>query len=136
MMKFEDMTASEVLDVMEAALHLIEEFQEDEGAECECIPLPVDADGEPIRIGDTLESDTGYRFTVERMELREDGWHVINDRSHRVCPDRYLHVEPDTFTKVIIEAFERGKGAANRDGGTECGDLVNRCMEIAEGMMA
>ncbi|MBQ6454088.1 MAG: hypothetical protein IJJ14_07005 [Coriobacteriales bacterium] len=37
------------------------------------VPLPVDADGEPVHIGDVMEWCNGF-FTVHELKLTEDGW--------------------------------------------------------------
>lgn len=38
--------------------------------------LPVDADGEPIHIGDVMESDDGETFKVCRLQLFSSGWAI------------------------------------------------------------
>ena len=89
------------------------------------VELPKDADGVPIRVGDTVEyvDDTLAPRNVTSINLAGDGWWVyINGLGCR--PDRYRHVTPDTWERIIEDALD-----GYHD--TDFEKLVARCKALA-----
>ena len=73
------------------------------------IAMPLDADGVPIRVGDIVEyvDDTLAPRNVASINLACDGWWVyINGVGRR--SDKYRHVTPDTWERIIEEVLQRG----------------------------
>lgn len=75
------------------------------------VPLPVDADGECIHVGDSMEMDDGTTFEVEQISLYEWGWrcdgYEIDWSGSIACtvhanPDRCCHYAP-TVEDVLRE---------------------------------
>ena len=74
-------------------------------------PLPVDADGEPIHVGDVMEADNGTTFEVEHISLYQWGWRCVGegtDRSGVTCtahaiPDGCRHHHAPTVEDVLRE---------------------------------
>ncbi len=66
------------------------------------IEFPLDADGVPIRVGDSVEVNGDCRGTVLSIKLCLDGWWVYaNGRSRR--PERYRHYHAPTVVDVLRE---------------------------------
>lgn len=89
------------------------------------IELPKDANGKPIHVGDTVEyvDDTLAPRNVTSINLAGDGWWVyINGLGRR--PDRYRHVTPDTWERIIDDALD-----GYHD--TDFDNLVARCKALA-----
>ena len=106
------------------------------------IELPRDADGVPIRVGDTVEDadNPTELLTVSYIELEEKGWWVFTGGVGR-RPDRYRHAQPDTWERIIEDAIGEGMARQrNNDSGNFCeranpmnnGDLVARCKALCE----
>ena len=102
------------------------------------IRLPVDADGEPIRVGDvmvgwgTLEYHDIGEQPVESMVLR-DGWTVYCDYNERRPQDLRHHHEP-TVEDVLTELEGmRGNGATYEDVVTRCAELAEMLRELLAG---
>ena len=55
------------------------------------VTLPLAADGEPIHIGDVMESDDGETFRVCRLQLFASGW-AINGGKYTQLEIRHYHV--------------------------------------------
>lgn len=93
------------------------------------VELPKDADGVPIRLGDTVEcvDDTLAPRNVTSINLACDGWWVyINGLGRR--PDRYRHVTPDTWESIIYDAMQAGRTDATVD----VTPLIERCKALCE----
>ena len=77
------------------------------------VMLPKDADGEPIHIGDVMDSKVDYLFdgkpfTVRGLVLCEDGWEVTDGRfGNRYKPDSLRHHHEPTVEDVLREFFSR-----------------------------
>lgn len=72
------------------------------------MPLPLDADGVPIRIGETLfiEID-GDIFSGEVNEMAskgEDGWSISLDNTDAFSPKSFSHKPPDSWEKLEEDA--------------------------------
>ena len=78
------------------------------------VPLPVDADGVPIHIGDVMEADNGTTFEVEHISLYQWGWRCVGegtDRSGVTCtahaiPDGCRHHHAPTVESVLAEMLD------------------------------
>ena len=80
----------------------------------EYVKLPVDADGEPIHVGDTLD---GYGKTIEVVELRygRGGWVLISrDGSGYADTFAFAHRHAPTVEDVLRE-FAEGLGVPVAD---------------------
>lgn len=101
------------------------------------VELPKDADGVPIRVGDTVEcvDDTLAPRNVTSINLAGDGWWVyINGIGRR--PDKYRHVTPDTWESVIDDAEALAREWFNTDMSENehaegLDALVARCKKLA-----
>jgi len=75
--------------------------------------LPRDADGEPIHVGDVMDSRVDYLFdgkpfTVRALVLCEDGWEVADGRfGNRYEPDSLRHHHAPTVEDVLREMADR-----------------------------
>jgi FtsZ-binding cell division protein ZapB len=89
------------------------------------IELPKDADGVPIRVGDTVEyvDDTLAPRNVTSINLAGDGWWVYTNGFGR-RPDKCRHVTPDTWEQIIEDALD-----GYHD--TDFEKLVARCKKLA-----
>ena len=86
---------------------------EDAMAEHGWARLPRDADGEPIHVGDVMDSRVDYLFdgkpfTVRALVLCEDGWEVADGRfGNRYEPDSLRHHHAPTVEDVLREMADR-----------------------------
>ena len=71
-------------------------------------PLPVDADGMPIHVGDVMEwvDEPGITRTVTSIQLANDGWWVYISGTGR-RPDKYRHHHAPTVEDVLREFGKR-----------------------------
>ena len=91
-------------------------------------PLPVDADGVPIHVGDVMEADNGTTFEVEHISLYQWGWRCVGegtDRSGVTCtahaiPDGCRHHHAPTVEDVLADVADR---AANLTGSYHDGGM-------------
>ena len=107
---------------------------------CECsIRLPVDGDGEYIRVGDTLD---GYGKTIEVVELRygRGGWALISrDGNGYADTFAFAHRHEPTVEDVLREFTDEVwnrccEGATASDSGID--ELVAECaakLRLAKG---
>ena len=66
-------------------------------------PLPLDADGEPIHVGDVMEWDNGT-FTVHELKVTEDGWTTWDEQhGYTVHADECRHHHAPTVEDVLRE---------------------------------
>lgn len=95
------------------------------------VRLPLDADGVPIRIGDTVRYDTtGKPFEVKEI-CYMDGYEteVGNGEQYgSVMAGCVHHYHPPTVEDVLREFALR----AIRDSESNCGDLDETCAEYAK----
>ena len=71
------------------------------------VPLPLDADGVPIHIGDVMD---GYSKTIEVMELRygRSGWVIVSrDGNAYVDCAAFTHHHAQTIEDVLREFAEK-----------------------------
>jgi hypothetical protein len=88
------------------------------------VPLPVDADGVPIHVGDVMEADNGTTFEVEHISLYQWGWRCVGegtDRSGVTCtahaiPDGCRHHHAPTVEDVLREFAHVGIRIAAKHG--------------------
>ena len=92
------------------------------------VKLPVDADGEYIRIGDMMDSKVdhlfdGRPFEVRALVLCEDGWEAADGRfGNRYEPNSLRHHHAPTVEDVLREFALK---AAGRECMTMRSDLVD-----------
>ncbi len=67
------------------------------------IELPVDADGVPIRPGDTLVRGKDMPFKVLSIDYNDDGVRVFNDNSFGIIHCEYRHAKPDHVKELLKE---------------------------------
>lgn len=97
------------------------------------VPLPVDADGVPIRVGDVLDSKVDYLFDgrpfdVRALVLCEDGWDVADGRfGNRYKPNSLRRHHPPTVEDILMEFHERMDelGTTDQCVGTDRADAVD-----------
>lgn len=71
------------------------------------IPLPVDADGVPIHVGDKL-TDGEYRFTVHELATFGDGsWSIRNEDGNAWAACDVTHHNTPTVEDVLREFADR-----------------------------
>ena len=100
------------------------------GWETEAVKLPLDADGVPIRPGETMRERSGNTFEVACLQLfgGADNWLVLSDaRSFSTFrePHDITHVQPDTWERIIEDAID------SCDSGETIAHLVARCRALA-----
>lgn len=102
------------------------------------VKLPVDADGVPIRVGDTVTCCDCDTDMVERLMLTHRGW----EASFYCTEDEWLeptdlrHVQPDSWERIIGDALSVGwpNGNWNEVASAEIHErLVERCRRLAGG---
>ena len=71
------------------------------------MPLPLDADGVPIHVGDVMEWDNGT-FTVHELKVTEDGWTTWDEQhGYTVHVDVCHHHAPtveDVLREMLVQA--------------------------------
>lgn len=100
------------------------------------IPLPKDADGETIHIGDELEWLEGNRLTVNGIG---DGGMLFytdeNEQAQWTTSGDKRHVQPDSWELIIKDAIREGIERAgcdlDRANGIDNARLVERCKRLA-----
>ena len=101
------------------------------------IELPVDVDGVPIHIGDTLEGASGSkwdgeRFEVGGIELTTYGWDVCDaETCDSIAAGQTRHVKPRTIEDAISDAI---RDYALTSMSTE--EIAAKYAEEIRGMMA
>ena len=68
------------------------------------ILLPLDAEGEPLRVGDEIEYPNGARDSVRFATISPIGW-AVNDRGWK--PEAMRHHRPPTVEDVLREFGEK-----------------------------
>ena len=97
----------------------------------EWVKLPVDADGVPIRVGDTIEIEHNGRVTtVTNINYNEYGWQVYCAEGGGFDKDtRCHHVHPDSWERIIEDAVKLGY--ADYPTTSYEAELVERCKRLA-----
>ena len=97
----------------------------------EYVKLPVDADGVPIRVGDTIEIEHNGRVTtVTSINYNEHGWQVYCAEGGGFDKDtRCRHVQPDSWERIIEDAVKLGY--ADYPTTSYEAELVERCKRLA-----
>ena len=76
-------------------------------------PLPVDADGVPIHVGDVMEWDNGT-FTVHELKVTEDGWTTWDEQhGYTVHADECRHHNAPTVEGLLREYALKCEEAGN-----------------------
>lgn len=103
------------------------------------MPLPVGADGEPIRPGDGVWNENGIHGVVTSLTVcngRAEAYVRYDDGIVQERPDRLAHERPDSFERVVRDAFALGGWSEEMVGdgpGYSVEDLVARCEHLAGG---
>ena len=77
------------------------------------IPLPVDADGVPIHIGDVLydcNESPSEKFSAAIMELNKWGWSLLDSYGERNVPSQCHHYQAPTVKDVLQKMLEQAVG--------------------------
>ena len=75
------------------------------------VPLPVDADGVPIHVGDVMELDSGAVEEVESMHYYgSGGWTTTTTHNATAMPSIIRHHHAPTVEDVILDAISRCVG--------------------------
>ncbi len=96
------------------------------------IKLPVDADGEVIRVGDNV-AEGDDEFEVRALTLYDrDSWEVLDRLSVSFSPRRLRHVQPDSWERIIADAMLGAERDGAPDTYSDClAELVERCRRLA-----
>lgn len=93
---------------------------------------PKDADGDSIHLGDVLEWQ-GASFTVEVLDLDEDGWWTRQDGFSVKCSEA-RHAQPDTWEAIVEAAVDYGDKrlfTGTKGDKANIAELVERCKRLA-----
>lgn len=106
----------------------------DGGPDDRRIDLPIGADGEPIRMGDTVRCGDGAPFEVTRLSYNRYGRWTVGDDVGSCCYDAslFLHAAPDTWEAIEAEARERLDDGLHPNDGWVL-DLLYRVRGLYEG---
>lgn len=88
--------------------------------------LPVDADGVPVRIGDTMGRICAEDRDVFTVGLIGSDGLCMDDETSFFKASECRHVQPDTVEDIIAEVVQFG---ANADTGTRIEDVVEEYAE-------
>ena len=103
------------------------------------LELPKDADGIPIRVGDTVSDCTeGGTYTVKNVNLSNWGWRVIaygvdgnqTEYTLSTAAERVRHVKPRTLENIVAAAIQYGHNGITGD--RIEGKVAKFCAEIRE----
>lgn len=79
----------------------------------EMVELPKDADGVPIRVGDTVYLESGSKADVKSIEFTKDENSVIfTVRGKGFLPSHLSHERPDSLERIADELDEWRVAAA------------------------
>lgn len=101
------------------------------------MPLPVGADGEPIRPGEGVWDEDGTQGVVTSLTVCDgcvEAYVRYDDGIVQERPDRLAHEHPDSFERVVRDAFALGGWSEEMVGdgpGYSVEDLVARCERLA-----
>lgn len=95
------------------------------------VPLPKDADGEPIHLQDRVSWDNGT-FNVHELKLDADGWTTWDElHGYTVHADQCHHVKPDSWERIISDALRADRTDAYAVSTSMLCELVERCKRLA-----
>ena len=98
----------------------------------DCIPLPKDADGDSIHIGDELEWPDGNSLTVNG--IGEGGTlfyvDVQGDIQWTASGDK-RHVKPDSWMRIVYDALLADRDVEYIVSQSKVDELVERCKRLA-----
>lgn len=93
------------------------------------IPLPLDADGVPVRISDVMEWPDGSTFTV--VGIGDGTLFYVEGEGDRLAnwtgASTKFHHKPDSWERIIEDALSNGSCYSEFD----VGRLVERCQRLA-----
>lgn len=97
------------------------------------IPLPKDADGETIHLGDELEFRNGDRTVRGTVQALSDCWVVFGEGPYYGVKSCH-HVKPDSWEAIIEEAASYGDKrwfSGTQGDKAIIAELVERCKRLA-----
>ena len=66
----------------------------------EYVKLPVDADGVPIRVGDTVYGcRSGMKMTISELRMTANGWSISTSRGY-LTDAEVTHTRPDSWERI------------------------------------
>lgn len=97
------------------------------------VELPLDKDGEVIRVGDTVCSKYGKETKVTRVELAGSDWLIDTDAQYPFFPQELTHKKPVTI-ESLVERFEHvlAKGQMSYWAVGEICDIVDQLKKLGD----
>lgn len=97
------------------------------------IELPVDKDGEVIKVGDIVYNEYGKETEVTRVELAENKWLIDTDVQYPFFPQELTHKKPVTI-ESLVERFEHvlAKGQMSYWAVGEICDIVDQLKKLGD----
>ena len=98
----------------------------------EMVELPKDADGVPIRMGDTVYGcRSGMKMTISQLRMTTDGW-FISTSSGYLTDTTVTHVIPESCERIADELDEMVDASGSADDRCEkLADLAERIRKLA-----
>ena len=94
------------------------------------MPLPVDADGVPICVGDVVAAQDEQPFEVRAFQLDALGWFAIERLGSQWNVNQLHHVKSRTLEDVVADAIQYGHNGITGD--RIEGKVAEFCAEIRE----
>lgn len=96
------------------AIAYVSDYDPETMSEGGWVKLPIDADGVPIRIGDTLHDDCDYEldslFEVEYMQLKKEGWSLVGNggwcHNSKECHHHHKLTVEDVLEEYRVRNFD------------------------------
>lgn len=91
------------------------------------VALPVDADGVPIHVGDTVYLDDGRKAEVTHIDLMWGTSCIVcfaSGKDHDCFPSGISHTRPDSWERIADELDEQA-GSLTKDGYTWQEDAIH-----------
>lgn len=97
------------------------------------LELPVDKDGEVIKVGDIVYNEYGKETEVTRVELAENKWLIDTDVQYPFFPQELTHKKPVTI-ESLVERFEHvlAKGQMSYWAVGEICDIVDQLKKLGD----
>lgn len=98
----------------------------------EMVELPKDADGVPIRVGDTVYGcRSGMKMTIKELHMTTDGWFVSTSSGY-ITDTTFTHGRPESWERIADELDEMVDASGSADDRCEkLADLAERIRKLA-----
>ena len=98
----------------------------------EMVELPKDADGVPIRMGDTVYGcRSGMKMTIKELRMTTDGWFVSTSSGY-ITDTTVTHDRPESWERIADELDEMVDASGSADDRCEkLADLAERIRKLA-----